>query len=76
MRKITIHDSFGYITPMDERYRIIREAGFDGVMLGWGGYLDNPHETDMPLADFLRLTYERAVKLRQIMDSSGNGNCE
>ncbi|MEA4832684.1 MAG: sugar phosphate isomerase/epimerase family protein [Oscillospiraceae bacterium] len=44
-RKITIHDSFGYEIPMNERYKLIRETGFDGVMLGWCGFPDNPHET-------------------------------
>lgn len=30
-----IYDWFGYDLPIRERYRLIREAGFDGVMLWW-----------------------------------------
>ncbi len=45
MRKITLCDYFGYDIPMNERYRLIAEAGFDGIMLGWCGFPDNPHET-------------------------------
>ena len=32
---ITIYDWFGYELPIKERYRIIKEAGFDGVLLWW-----------------------------------------
>lgn len=45
MRKITIHDYFGYEIPMQERYRIISETGFDGVMLGWCVGPDNTQKT-------------------------------
>ena len=30
-----IYDWFGYALPLRERYRLIRAAGFDGVMLWW-----------------------------------------
>lgn len=42
---IAIQDSFGFEMPMAERYRLIRSAGFDSVMLGWAGFSDNPDET-------------------------------
>ncbi len=45
MKRIAVHDYFGYDIPMNERYKLIREAGFDGVMLGWAGFPDNPDET-------------------------------
>lgn len=45
MNIIAVHDYFGYEIPMNERYRLISEAGFDGVMLGWAGFPDNPDET-------------------------------
>jgi sugar phosphate isomerase/epimerase len=32
---ITIYDWFGYELPLKERYRLIKEAGFDGVLLWW-----------------------------------------
>jgi sugar phosphate isomerase/epimerase len=32
---ITIFDWFGYVTPYQERYQLIRKAGFDGVLLWW-----------------------------------------
>ena len=35
---ITIYDWFGYELPPTERYRLIREAGFDGVLLWWSEF--------------------------------------
>lgn len=32
---ITIYDWFGYDLPIKERYRLIKEAGFDGGLLWW-----------------------------------------
>lgn len=32
---ITIYDWFGYVLTIKERYRLIKEAGFDGVLLWW-----------------------------------------
>lgn len=32
---VTIYDWFGYELPNKERYRLIKEAGFDGVLLWW-----------------------------------------
>jgi len=40
---ISIYDWFGYDISLKERYRMIREAGFDGVMLWWSDYL-NKHD--------------------------------
>ncbi len=37
---ITIYDWFGYELPIKERYRLIKEAGFDGVLLWWSEHLD------------------------------------
>ena len=37
---ITIYDWFGYELPIKERYRLIKGAGFDGVLLWWSKYLD------------------------------------
>ena len=37
---ITIYDWFGYDLPIAERYRLIKAAGFDGVLLWWSEYLD------------------------------------
>jgi sugar phosphate isomerase/epimerase len=31
----TIYDWFGYELPIKDRYRLIKEAGFDGVLLWW-----------------------------------------
>ncbi|MFA9376005.1 MAG: sugar phosphate isomerase/epimerase family protein [Lachnotalea sp.] len=31
----SIYDWFGYELPVNERYRLIKEAGFDGVLLWW-----------------------------------------
>lgn len=32
---ISIYDWFGYDVPIRDRYRLIKEAGFDGVLLWW-----------------------------------------
>lgn len=36
---ITIYDWFGYELPIKERYKLIKEAGFDGVLLWWSEHL-------------------------------------
>ncbi len=36
---ITIYDWFGYDLPIAERYRLIKAAEFDGVLLWWSEYL-------------------------------------
>ena len=38
---ITIFDYFGYDTPYKERYKFIREVGFDGVLLFWSDEFGN-----------------------------------
>jgi sugar phosphate isomerase/epimerase len=35
MRKLSIFSWFGFSIPMNERFKLIKEAGFDGVMLWW-----------------------------------------
>lgn len=32
---LTIYDGFGYELPIEERYCLIKQAGFDGVVLWW-----------------------------------------
>jgi len=38
--KLAIYDWFGYDIPIGERYRLIKEAGFDSVLLWWSDFLD------------------------------------
>lgn len=38
---ITIFDWFGYDVPYEKRYRIIKETGFDGVLLYWSNEFGN-----------------------------------
>ncbi len=45
---ITIYDWFGYSVSIKERYRLIRKAGFDGVMLWWSNYLERNDYRDGP----------------------------
>lgn len=40
MRKYTIVDYFGYNLSPQDRMRVIRQAGFDGVILLWADYFD------------------------------------
>jgi L-ribulose-5-phosphate 3-epimerase len=37
---ITIYSWFGYDLPIKERYRLIKQAGFDGVMIWWVDDID------------------------------------
>lgn len=45
---ISIYDWFRYEIPYRERYRLIKESGFNGVILYWGNefgnndYIHNP----------------------------------
>lgn len=32
---ISIYDWFGYNVPIEDRYKYIKAAGFDGVLLWW-----------------------------------------
>lgn len=36
---IAVYDWFGYELPIKERYRLIKETGFDAVLLWWSEYL-------------------------------------
>jgi len=46
---ITIYDWFGYELPIRERYQLIKEAGFDGVLLWWSDYLNRQDYRNAPL---------------------------
>lgn len=37
---ITIYDWFGYELPIKQRYQLIKEAGFDGVLAWWSNHLN------------------------------------
>ena len=37
---LTIYDWFGYELPIEKRYQLIKQAGFDGILLWWSEYLD------------------------------------
>ncbi|HOP10906.1 MAG TPA: sugar phosphate isomerase/epimerase family protein [Oscillospiraceae bacterium] len=37
---LTIYDWFGYELPIKERYRLIKEVGFDGVLMWWSDLLN------------------------------------
>lgn len=45
---VTIFDWFGYEVPYEERYRLIKEAGFDGVLLYWGKEFGNINYKNNP----------------------------
>ena len=47
---ITIFDWFGYEVPYRERYQLIKEVGFDGVLLYWSnefGNMDYKHNPEL-----------------------------
>lgn len=35
---LSIYDWFGYDLPVEERYRLIKDVGFDGVLMWWGEF--------------------------------------
>lgn len=47
---ITIYDWFGYDLPTEERYKQIKEAGFDGVLLWWSAFLNRDDYRNAPQA--------------------------
>jgi L-ribulose-5-phosphate 3-epimerase len=48
---ISIYDWFGYDLPIKERYHLIKEAGFEGVMLWWSdGFGRNDYRSAPQLA--------------------------
>lgn len=48
---ITIYDWFGYELPINERYQLIKQAGFDGVLLWWSeGFDRNDYRSGPQLA--------------------------
>jgi sugar phosphate isomerase/epimerase len=66
---ITIYDWFGYDLPIQERYRLIKEAGFDGVMMWWSNYLDrNEYRKAPQLAREADLLIENIHTPFQIQD--------
>lgn len=56
---ISIYDWFGYELPIEERYRLIKKAGFDGVMLWWSeGFGRGKYRSGARLAREAGLTIE------------------
>ncbi|MCL2885042.1 MAG: sugar phosphate isomerase/epimerase [Oscillospiraceae bacterium] len=54
-----IYDWFGYALPMAERYPLIKQAGFDGVLLWWGvDFPGSEHRAAPALARGAALTVE------------------
>jgi len=48
---ITIYDWFGYELPTNERYQLIKKAGFDGVLLWWSeGFNRNDYRSGPQIA--------------------------
>lgn len=48
---ITIYDWFGYELPINERYQLIKKAGFDGVLLWWSeGFNRNDYRNGPQIA--------------------------
>ena len=47
---ITIFDWFGYNVPYEERYRMIKDAGFGGVLLWWSDEFGADYKRNPELA--------------------------
>lgn len=66
---ITIYDWFGYDLSIRERYRLIKEAGFDGVLLWWSEFLDrNDYRSGPPLVREAGLFIENIHTPFQVQD--------
>lgn len=67
-----IYDCFGYgagyEVSFEERHRLIRDAGFDCVMLWWSDHLEpmNWDYENLSIREFLDLAYERAKRLDEM----------
>jgi L-ribulose-5-phosphate 3-epimerase len=57
---LSIVDYFGYNLPPQERLRLIKEAGFGGVMLLWAGYFDKDYNLFPEYARNIGLQIENA----------------
>ncbi len=67
---ITIYDWFGYEMPIKERYRLIKEAGFDGVLLWWSEYLGrNDYRSGPQIARETGLVIENVHTPFQVQDN-------
>jgi len=60
MRPLTIFEWFGIQLPANECYRLIRNAGFDGVLFWWDGALQPDYKSRPDLARKAGLCVENA----------------
>lgn len=73
MNQLTIFSWFGFSIPMEERFKLIKSAGFDGVLLWWSdeyaavdgdkhyGYLKGTFSMDGLGIDLWRGTKEKPM---------------
>ena len=67
---ITIYDWFGYELPIKERYRLIKEAGFDGILLWWSKYFGrNNYRRGPQIVREARLVIENIHTPFQVQDN-------
>lgn len=48
MNKLTVFSWFGFPIPMEERFKLIKAAGFDGVLLWWSDEHADVFRPDRP----------------------------
>ena len=74
---ITIYDWFGYELPIKHRYREIKEAGFDGVLLWWSEFLGRKDYRNGPdIARQAGLFIENIHAPFQVQDHIGLDNLD
>lgn len=67
---IAIYDWFGYELPIKERYRLIKNTGFDGVLLWWSEYLGrNDYRNGPQIAREAGLSIDNTHTPFQVQDS-------
>ena len=67
---IAIFDWFGYKLPIKERYRLIRQAGFDGVMLWWSDEFG-----DLDFRDYPAYARSSGLFIENMHTSFEDSNC-
>ena len=73
---LSIVDYFGYNLSPQERLRLIKEAGFGGVMLLWAGYFDKDynhclHQNFLPITSIsLKIGHSQMIPLIDVIAKS------
>lgn len=72
MHQLSIFSWFGFAIPMEERFKLIKEAGFDGVLLWWS---DEFAEVDGDKSLHPELARQKGLFIENIHTPISRNNC-